>query len=155
MAGRRPTPTALKVLRGNPGRRPINKAEPKPAGPVGDAPDDLEPEARAFWDRVVRELPAGVLTAADREGLRIAAMRFGEFLHCAAAVREQGRVLVIRDDKGNVKGVYSNPYVSQASAAAREVRAWLVEFGLTPAARSKVSVPEGTGAGDWRDVLGS
>ena len=28
--GRKPTPTNLKVLKGNPGRRPLNKDEPVP-----------------------------------------------------------------------------------------------------------------------------
>ena len=30
MRGRKPVPTALKKLRGNPGKRPLNDAEPKP-----------------------------------------------------------------------------------------------------------------------------
>ena len=29
--GRKPTPTAIKVLEGNPGKRPLNDREPKPA----------------------------------------------------------------------------------------------------------------------------
>ncbi len=31
MRGRKPKPTAMKMLEGNPGRRPINGAEPKAA----------------------------------------------------------------------------------------------------------------------------
>jgi len=30
MAGRKPKPTALKIIEGNPGKRPLNKNEPKP-----------------------------------------------------------------------------------------------------------------------------
>jgi hypothetical protein len=37
MSGPRPTPTYLKLLRGNPGRRPINKNEPKPEIPATQA----------------------------------------------------------------------------------------------------------------------
>ena len=29
--GRKPTPTAIKELEGNPGKRPLNEKEPKPA----------------------------------------------------------------------------------------------------------------------------
>ena len=29
--GRKPTPTAIKLLEGNPGKRPLNANEPKPA----------------------------------------------------------------------------------------------------------------------------
>lgn len=38
MAGRPPKPTALKLLQGNPGKRPLNDREPKP--PVGCVPPD-------------------------------------------------------------------------------------------------------------------
>jgi len=41
MAGRRPKPTNLKVLHGNPGKRPLNANEPKPAAEMPSAPDHL------------------------------------------------------------------------------------------------------------------
>src|SRR5262245_18124852 len=56
-SGRRPQPTQLKVLRGNPGQRRINPAEPTPAV-VGEAfdtpPAELEADAAAAseWRRV-------------------------------------------------------------------------------------------------------
>ena len=39
--GRKPTPTAIKELEGNPGKRPMNSAEPKPdrTGKVRIYPD--------------------------------------------------------------------------------------------------------------------
>jgi hypothetical protein len=33
-----PVPTHLKIIRGNPGKRKINKNEPKPVGDLKDAP---------------------------------------------------------------------------------------------------------------------
>ena len=36
--GRKPKPTALKLLEGNPGNRPLNIAEPRPTG-VPNCPD--------------------------------------------------------------------------------------------------------------------
>jgi hypothetical protein len=36
MRGRKPKPTHLKLLEGNPGRRPLNTGEPR--GPVTEAP---------------------------------------------------------------------------------------------------------------------
>ncbi len=35
MRGRKPKPTRLKLIEGNPGRRPINGQEPKPPGSLG------------------------------------------------------------------------------------------------------------------------
>jgi len=36
MRGRRPKPTRLKMLTGNPGKRPLNGNEPRPAAAVPD-----------------------------------------------------------------------------------------------------------------------
>ena len=47
MAGRKPKPTALKKLEGNPGKRKLNMKEPVPAKGVPDCPKWLLPEAKA------------------------------------------------------------------------------------------------------------
>ncbi len=49
--GRKPQPTALKVLKGNPGRRPLNEAEPKPEVLLPSPPAHLPPAARREWRR--------------------------------------------------------------------------------------------------------
>ena len=67
MRGRKPRPTVQRVLDGNPGKRPINDAEPQPpplaTGPIGGAlelpgepvPDELDGHAAAVkeWRRLV------------------------------------------------------------------------------------------------------
>ena len=69
MRGRKPTPTQLRVLEGNPGRRPLRKNEPKP--PAGDVacPDYLVDDlARAAWAELAPALLAcGILTPLDRD----------------------------------------------------------------------------------------
>ena len=54
MKGRRPLPTNWKVLRGNPGKRPLNKNEPKPAIPNEPpaAPPFLSGYALEEWRRI-------------------------------------------------------------------------------------------------------
>ena len=46
--GRKPKPTALKLIEGNPGKRAMNDAEPN-AGPIGEPPEDLDGIALAKW----------------------------------------------------------------------------------------------------------
>ena len=58
MAGRPPKPTALKALAGNPGKRPLNQAEPKFEARVMRAPAHLSDEAKREWRRVSKELVA-------------------------------------------------------------------------------------------------
>ncbi len=43
MAGRKPKPTAVKKLEGNPGKRKLNKNEPVPAKGMSTCPDWLMP----------------------------------------------------------------------------------------------------------------
>jgi phage terminase small subunit len=55
MRGRKPKPNALKVLAGNPGKRPI-KEELAVAGDVPDCPDHLDERAQKEWKRLVTML---------------------------------------------------------------------------------------------------
>ena len=64
--GRKPKPTALKLLEGNPGKRPINEHEPIPPKGTVKCPTWLEPEAKKERKRLAPSLEAmGVLTQAD------------------------------------------------------------------------------------------
>ena len=55
--GRKPTPTHLRVLRGNPSGRPLNKAEPEFAADVPlRPPAHLDAEAKRCWKRLAPEL---------------------------------------------------------------------------------------------------
>ena len=70
MRGRRPKPTRLKVLTGNPGKRPLNPDEPKPERAIPECPAELGPVARREWDRLGKELASlGLLTNLDRAAL--------------------------------------------------------------------------------------
>jgi phage terminase small subunit len=55
MAGRRPEPTALKELAGNPGKRALNTNEPQPGG-IPKCPPHLDKIAKAEWKRIAAEL---------------------------------------------------------------------------------------------------
>ena len=56
MRGRKPTPTQVKILRGNPGRRPLNEGEPQPAPLAPSCPPELSPTAKDEWNRIIVEL---------------------------------------------------------------------------------------------------
>lgn len=66
MKGRKPTPVALKLIAGNPGKRPLNLAQPEPSCAVLVAPDWFPDEAREEWERIVPEMvQLGVFTRVD------------------------------------------------------------------------------------------
>ena len=54
--GRKPTPTAIKELEGNPGKRKLNAREPKPEKKAPSCPKWLEPDARKEWRRLGHQM---------------------------------------------------------------------------------------------------
>jgi len=56
VAGRRPTSRQLKLLNGNPGKRPIPEDEPEPVSGWPDKPPGLLVKASAEWDRLAHLL---------------------------------------------------------------------------------------------------
>ena len=64
--GRKPTPTAIKELEGNPGKRKLNDKEPRPEKKAPSCPKWLEPEAKKEWRRLAKKMELmGVLTEVD------------------------------------------------------------------------------------------
>lgn len=116
----RPTPTALKKLAGNPGKRPINKDEPLPTTGAPQRPDWLTGDSLAEWNRIVPELDRlGILTCVDGGILEAYCVTYGAIV---AAVRSN------EPPKAALLG---------------QLRAYAAELGMTPAARAKLIIPKG------------
>ncbi|WP_337175388.1 P27 family phage terminase small subunit [Paludisphaera sp.] len=130
MRGRKPKPTALKILDGDRADR-INRAEPRLPEADLDPPDhfccdsDGLDFAREHWDELAPMLASvGLLTEGDRPALA---------LLCEAHA-------LIRLDPLDYK--------------ARDLyRRMLVEFGLTPSSRSRVAAKAETPANPLADFL--
>ena len=69
-AGRKPTPTVLKLVKGNPGKRAVNKAEAVVALSEPTPPAFLCDDAKVEWGRVCSALyAAGLMTKLNRTTL--------------------------------------------------------------------------------------
>lgn len=142
--GRIPTPTAIKLLEGNPGKRPINKNEPKPEKRAPNCPTWLEPEAKKEWRRMTKTLEAiGILTQVD-------ATAFAGYCQAYARWREAEEFLskhgtIFKTPSGYIQQV---PQVSIAQTYLKIMKDFCSEFGLTPAARSRISVVTTVGVTD-------
>jgi P27 family predicted phage terminase small subunit len=138
-SGRRPQPTQLKVLRGNPGKRRLNPNEPKPAA-AGEKFDVPPPElagdtaAIAEWTRVAPLLRAcGLVSEAERTALTALCQQWSRYLEAQANVRKLGMMVQGKDGVPMI-----NPYLDVADRALSHCqRLWAV-LGLTPAGRAKV-----------------
>lgn len=136
MRGRKPTPTKLKILRNNPGRRPLNDREPMPPAEKPECPDHLYDEARAEWDRTSDELfRLGLLTKIDRAALAGYCLAWGRWVKAEGMIRKFGEVLVSPESKN----MYRSPYLDVANRAMKQMKEFLTEFGMTPSSRGRVS----------------
>jgi len=134
MRGRKPTPTALRVLRGNPRKHPVNAAEPTPAPLVDpDPPAWLAKAAKSEWRRLAPMLTRlGILTETDAAALAAYCEAWVTWQTATQAMRKDGLVIA-RDD-----GMAMSPYVKIAHDAMNQMRSFLVEFGMTPSARARI-----------------
>lgn len=140
MPGRKPKPTALKLVQGNPGRRPLNKKEPKPPATMPPKPKHLSGFASEAWDRIAPELHrAGLLSKIDGAGLELLVCAYDDWRAANALVVAEGLTYEC-ETAGGGSMVRARPEVAMRSDAWRRVRAILAEFGLTPASRSRIDV---------------
>lgn len=134
--GPAPTPTAIKKLRGNPGKRPLNRAEARPAGRIPSAPRWLSKEGKKEYRKLARLLlGTGLLTEIDGVALAMMCEALDVYRRAKEAMGEE-RVFVV-SDKGNS---YQHPALGVMSSARGEVLKWAREFGMTPSARSRIAV---------------
>jgi P27 family predicted phage terminase small subunit len=126
------------VLEGNPGKRPLNSESPKPRPRRVSCPAWLSSEAKAEWRRLAPELERlGLLTRLDRSSLAVYCEVFGEWRRAQRVIRERGHMYVTASGR-----VRERPEVAIAGSAVKTMKAYAVEFGLTPSSRSRLSLEE-------------
>lgn len=142
-AGRKPKPTHLKLMEGNPGKRRLNENEPKPRPIRPDCPEWLLDEAKAEWDRVVPELERmGLLTIVDRAALAAYCQAWARMVEAEAKIEQYGSILKVKGSDY----IQVSPYETLRRQNAQLIRSFCTEFGLTPSSRSRISLPGGHGA---------
>lgn len=151
MGGKGPPkkPTALKLISGNPGGKPLPKNEPKPEAIASlDVPADLQGAvARAAWERVAPKLRRmHVLSEADVDALLLYCRLCETFATADAQVRTEGVTLE------TPQGLKKHPAVTVMHESATQLRALMQSFGMTPSARASVEKLEERAPGSaWDD----
>jgi P27 family predicted phage terminase small subunit len=134
MRGRKPVPTKLKLVRGNPGKRKVNRNEPQAPSGVSAPPDYLNPTERRLWLNTTADAPwisrsdAGVL-----ETYVIAWARSIDFK------KETDKGVILTGPNG---GAYQNPYLAPYNKAVEQKMKAAAELGLTATSRSRISIPK-------------
>jgi len=130
-------PTALKILEGNPGKRPLNLNEPKPKPITPNCPRWLLPEAKKEWKRVVPELERlGLLTCVDGAALAGYCQSWARYVEAEKYLSSHSTAF--ETQSGYMQQV---PQVSIAQKYLKICQSFMAEFGLTPSSRGRMSLP--------------
>lgn len=154
-AGRPATPTALKELAGNPGKRKLKSSEPRPPAKKPPCPRHLQGEARKEWNRMSKQLFAlGLLTQIDRAALAAYCQAWADWVQAheklAGTDKEKGEGMIFISESG---WPTMSPWWSVATTAAKQMKSYLTEFGMSPGSRSRLSVGNDTKPLTVRELL--
>lgn len=134
--GPKPQPTALRIMAGNPGKRPINNREPRPIAAIPQPPDHLDDLAVAEWNRLSPQLHAlGLLSHIDRAALACYCMAWSRWVRAEQHLCEHGEI--VQAPSG---APIQNPWLSIANRAFDQVKVFAVQFGMSPASRVGLKV---------------
>jgi len=136
-SGRRPDPTALKILRGVPGHRKLPEHEVRPPSGEVTKPAGLSAGAAVVWDRIAPVcLYMGTLTTAD-------VPTFGRMCELQATAEQAS---AMKDTDGftyfDVKDGSPHPCLRVERETATALRPYYDYFGMTPPSRARISVPK-------------
>jgi len=147
--GPAPKPSALKVLAGNPGGKPLPPAEPQPAKllAVPKAPSWLDAEGRREWVRMGEKLLAlGLLTDLDLAAFLGYCQSYSTWVRAQRELKKGGIII-------EVNGVMQrNPWAKVGDEAHTQLQAALKQFGMTPSARVRVN-GGGDGGGESDELV--
>ncbi len=145
--GRKAKPTALKLVQGMAGNRPVNKREPKPPTVYNPRPPaEFTRIEKAKWREVSKKLAASrVLTEMDLDALEIYVRNWVAMHEALNDLNRRGKLLQTRTG-----GVMWNPSWSQYKHSEQVCRSVQAEFGMTPSTRTGVvAVGDPEGKNRW------
>jgi len=134
MPAGKPQKGRLKLITGMPANTdaPIPDDDGLPYCPSGD------PQVQAIWDDVVPQVSRmRILSAADRDLLHTYCEAVVQYRRCGDVLAREGMFIKpIHEGSASV----AHPLVRTQSELAKTMQRLATEFGLTPAARSKIKV---------------
>jgi len=133
MRGRPPKPTAIKELSGT--KR--NYVEPKATRGTPPKPKNLNEVASKEWDRICQALDElQLLSTADAATIELYCKAWSHYQAAGDKVEKEGYLVIHPKSKMPIQ----NPYWKILIQSEEQVRRYLVEFGLTPAARARMRI---------------
>lgn len=147
-SGRRPRPTALKLLRGEKNKDRINQDEPKPPALPVVKPAGMSAVGSTVWDEIAPVcLAMGTLTAADVRPFATMCELQATMQQASAAKDAEGfRPFLTRredpEDEHSALVVVIDAVLKLERDTAAALRPYYALFGLEPTSRARIKVPK-------------
>lgn len=117
----------------------VNRNEPQPSKGAPVKPKHLQGFASEAWDVLVNQLDdMGILTQADGSILELYSITYQLYREALERIQQLGQVLVTK--KGGDVEIRRNPFSVELHKHRDSMNKMLAELGLTPTARTKISV---------------
>ena len=134
-------PTATKILEGTFRKDRAAKHEPKPPAATPSCPAWLNTEAKREWRRIVPLLEAlNLMTKPDRAALAGYCQAYSRWRQAERILDDEGLTMSFVTKAGD-EIFQARPEVAIAQSSSKLMKAFLSEFGLTPASRTRISAP--------------
>jgi P27 family predicted phage terminase small subunit len=137
-------------LRGNPGRRPLNKREPKPVGDLKEPPAHFDEELREVWNTAIENAPKGLLKKLD--GSVLEAWCCAHVLHRKAVAQVRSFGLLMKAPNTGLP--IQSPYLPVINKQALIMLRAVDHLGFSPAARTRIfsDEPAPQAQDNWESV---
>jgi P27 family predicted phage terminase small subunit len=145
--GRRALPANLHILHGNPSKKPLGSlfdGSLRPPVAVPKCPDHFSVEAKTEWRRITKHLePLGLISEIDRAALSGYCTAWGDYVWAERRIAElngkspEGEAGRIGETPSGYKQI--SVHMQIRNRALELMVKFLNEFGMSPAARSRVS----------------
>lgn len=140
-AGRKPKPTHLKIVQGNPGKRKINKDSEDVFNDYLLCPEFLSDNQKVIWNDAINNAPKGLLKSVDLSVLCVWVVAFDIFQQANKEIEKTGLVITEKGHNGNYNK--QSDYISIINKQAAIMIKASAEMGFTPSSRSRVSIDPG------------
>lgn len=141
--GRRPKPIGLRVLQGNPGRRPIPKDIPEVEKlyVAPEAPAWLDDYAKEIWkDLALKLTKAGILSELDINILAHYCSAASLCIMAREKIEGETLTLVCKNEDGTPKSAQKNPLISTYRESLEDVIRLSAQLGLSPSERARLHI---------------
>ena len=141
-SGRRPKPTALKVLRGNPGKGKINENEPQPPDGEIVPPKRLSLMAKEIWEEWAPvAIAMGTLTPADiLPFARMCELQADLDRACLSKDAPEFAIFTLSEDYNGAPKMGLHGAIKLEKEMSPVIRPYYALFGFEPVSRARLVV---------------